>query len=290
MEQPIKFRTTTATSLLRLPPAAQREKLAKLCRHNAAALSAAISFCAENHIGCFRINSAILPVKTHPEVGYAVAELPEGDAIAQGFERAGRLASERGVRLVFHPDQYIVMNSPREDVVERAIADLEYHAEVAIWVGADVINIHAGGAYGDKLAALDSLARNLERLSAAVRERLTIENDDKIYTPRDLAGWCRTNGVPLVYDVHHHRCAADDWTIAQATSEAMSTWNREPVFHISSPLLGWQGPQPERHHDYVDVTDFPSEWLSLAVTVEVEAKAKELAVRRLREALRERMM
>lgn len=286
IEQPIKFRTTTATSLLRMEPEARREKLSQLCLHNAAALAAAITYCTENEIGCFRINSAILPVKTHPEAGYATQDLPHAGAIVERFQTAGRLAVERGVRLVFHPDQFIVLNSPREEVVQRSIADLEYQAEVAAWVKADVINIHAGGAYGDKPAALDRLARNLDRLSAAARARITVENDDKIFTPRDLAAWCRHNGVPLVYDVHHHRCASDGWTVSQATSEALSTWDREPVFHISSPLLGWQGPRPERHHDFVDVHDFPSEWLSLAVTVEVEAKAKELAVRRLREALR----
>ncbi|MCC6234326.1 MAG: hypothetical protein IT580_16910, partial [Verrucomicrobiales bacterium] len=55
----------------------------------------------------------------------------------------------------------------------------------------------------------------------------------------------------------------------------------EPLFHLSSPLEGWSGPKPERHHDYIDAADFPSEWRGWPLTVEVEAKAKELAVARL---------
>ena len=148
----------------------------------------------------FRIGSSILPVKTHPQVGYSVDDLPQSDVIVGAFRRCGELASQHRIRTVFHPDQFVVLNSPREDVVEKSIDELEYQAEVAEWVGADVINIHGGGAYNDKAAALARFARNLDRLSDAVRSRLTIENDDKVYTPIDLLPLCRATGLPLVYD------------------------------------------------------------------------------------------
>jgi UV DNA damage endonuclease len=57
------------------------------------------------------------------------------------------------------------------------------------------------------------------------------------------------------------------------------------MFHISSPIEGWQGPRPERHHDFIDVDDFPKCWQGLELTVEVEAKAKEVAVLRLKNEL-----
>jgi UV DNA damage endonuclease len=156
---------------------------------------------------------------------------------------------------------------------------------VAEWVGADVINIHGGGAYGHKAAALARFARNLDRLSNSVRSRLTIENDDKVYTPKNLLPLCQATGLPLVYDIHHHRCLSDGLTIEQITDAAIATWDREPLFHVSSPIEGWSGPKPERHHDYVDPSDFPDCWRPLTLTVEVEAKAKELAVLRLRDEL-----
>ena len=280
-KQPIRFRTTTATSLLRMKPQDRRTKQSELCLANADSLLAALQYCAEHAIGCFRIGSSILPIKTHPQAGYSVDELPESDAIVAKFRQCGEFAQKHGMRTVFHPDQFVVLNSPREDVVEKSIEELEYQAEVAEWVGADVINIHGGGGYGDKSAALVRFARNVDRLSDAVRSRLTIENDDKVYTPSDLLPLCQATGLPLVYDAHHHRCLPDGLTVEQATAAALGTWNREPLFHISSPLNGWNQPQPSRHHDYIDPADFPVGWRSLRLTVEVEAKAKELAVLRL---------
>ncbi|MCC7423427.1 MAG: UV DNA damage repair endonuclease UvsE [Planctomycetaceae bacterium] len=286
-EQPIAFRTTTATSLLRLSREDRLRKLSNLCLANAASLLAALQYCAANGIGAFRIGSTILPVKTHSEAGYSIEELPEADRIVETFLQCGRFAAENRLRTSFHPDQYVVLNSPREDVVEKSLQDLEYHAEVARWVGADVINIHGGGAYGDKTSALAAFARNVERLSDDARQRLTLENDDKVYTPADLLPLCRTLGIPLVYDVHHHRCLPDGLTVEAATDAAVSTWNREPMFHISSPLEGWDGPRPERHHDEIMLDDFPSCWRGRRLTVEVEAKAKERAVLRLLRELAE---
>ncbi len=179
----------------------------------------------------------------------------------------------------------MVLNSQRPEVVDSSLKELEYQAEVAEWVGADVVNIHGGGAFGDKKKALDEFVRNLDRLSDRARRRLTVENDDKTYTSADLLPVCRSTGIPLVYDVHHHRCNRDDLSEEQATEQAIATWDRKPMFHISSPLEGWSGPKPERHHDYIDVDDFPKCWLALDLTVEVEAKAKELAVLKLAKEL-----
>lgn len=286
LEQPIKFRVTTATAMQRLPRREQLARLAELGAGNAEALLKALQFCAAHDIGSFRILTPILPVKTHPTVGYRVEELPGADNLVAQFRRAGDFARAHNIRTGFHPDQFVVLNSPAADIVARAVADLESQAELAEWTNADTVNIHGGGGYGDKRAALERFRRNLEKLSPRARPLLTVENDDKTFTPADLLPLCRSEGVPLVYDAHHHRCLPDDLTVEQATAAARTTWkNREPLFHLSSPLAGWEGPQPERHHDYIDPNDFPAAWRGWALTVEVEAKAKELAVARLQRDL-----
>jgi UV DNA damage endonuclease len=279
--QPIKFRTTTVTAMLRLSKQQRLVRLAELCLGNAEALLASLQFCADHGIGSFRINSQILPVKTHPTAGYEIDELPGSEGIITRFRDCGAFARARDLRLSFHPDQFVVLNSPNPKTLAHSLAELDYQAEVANWVGADTINIHGGGAYGDKPSALHMLRTNIERLPEPVRSRLTLENDDKVYTPSDLLPICTATGVPLVYDVHHHRCLPDGLSVAEATQRTRKTWKAEPLFHLSSPIEGWNGPKPERHHDYINVADFPAEWLGWPLTVEVEAKAKELAIARL---------
>ena len=276
--EPIRFRTATARALSRHPREEQLARLAALAAANAASLRDALAYCAGHGIGDFRVNSQILPLRTHPALGYSVDDLPGGDAIRQAFQTCGSLARRHQVRCTFHPDQFVLLSSPRDDITRASLAELEYQAEVAGWIGADVINLHAGGVYGDKPAALARLAATLRRLPAAVRRRLTLENDDRSYTPRDLLPFCQAHRVPLVYDVHHHRCLADGLSVAEVTARAVATWDREPLFHLSSPREGWQGAHPAHHHDFINIRDFPDEWRNLTLTVEVEAKAKEVAI------------
>ena len=282
---PIKFRHTTAKFQSRFDRPRQLDHLAALCRHNAQSLLSALTFCRDHGIGDFRINSQILPLKTHPDAGYDIYQLPDAAAIISDFQKCGAFCRRHNIRTTFHPDQFILLSSPRPDVTEKSVHELVYQAEVAQWVGADVINIHGGGAYGDKPAALKRLAKEIEKLPAAVRTRLTLENDDRTYTPAELLPVCRNLEIPLVYDVHHHRCLPDGVGVEKTTETALSTWPREPLFHLSSPLNGWTGKNLAPHHDYIDPADFPNCWKDLTITIEVEAKAKELAILKLKEDL-----
>lgn len=284
--EPIRFRRLSAGNLARKLDAAAA--LAAVCRANAQSLMQALAFCQAHAIGAFRVNSQLLPLKTHPTYAYQLAELPDGPSIIASLQACGAYARDHGIRLSLHPDQFVVLNSPASEVVERSIAELGYQAELAELIGADVINLHAGGVYGDKPAALRRLSANLAYLPAAARSRLTLENDDRSYAPADLLDLCVAHKLPLVYDVHHHRCLADGLSVAEATAAALAIWNREALMHISSPRDGWQAPNPRHHHDYIDPADFPEEWLGLNATIDVEAKAKELAVLQLMQSLDQR--
>ena len=283
MDAPIRFRTATHRYVSGLDAPAQRAYLSGIAAANAAALRDAVLHCATLGIGAFRINSQVAPLATHPVSGYRLDGLDGAGSLLEAFRAAGALARDRDIRLSFHPDQFVVLNSERDDVVRSSVAELELQAELASLVGADVICLHAGGAAGGVEAALARLERGIDRLSAGARSRLALENDDRSFAPRDLAPLCARTGVPMIYDAHHHRCRPDGLTVAEATELAAATWGaREPYFHLSSPRDGWDASNPRPQADYIDPADFPDAWHGRALTVDVEAKDKERAVLRIK--------
>lgn len=279
LDADIKFRSATHRYVHSLEPALRWEYLAGIARDNAAALLAAVAECRRLGIGAFRMNSQILPLSTHPLSGYRLPDLDPDGGIEAGFRQAGEAARAADLRLSFHPDQFVVLNSEREPVVASSLAELEYQGAVAELVGADTIVFHGGSTAGGQEAALDRLERGIERLSPRARSRIALENDDRLYAPGDLLPLCRRLAIPLVYDVHHHRCRPDGLSLEEATELAAETWKgRDPYTHISSPRDGWQSPNPRPHADYIDPGDFPEAWRGRRMTVDVEAKAKERAV------------
>lgn len=280
----IRFRGTTARALRGLSRAEQCARLSAICLDNAKSLLAAVQTVHRLGIGAFRVTTPFLPRYTHPEVGYTLDDLPAGEEIRATLAEVNQLRSSLDIRLSFHPDQFVSISSLRDDVVRKSVAELEYQGLLAELIGADVINIHAGGRQGGKDAALQRLTDNFALLSERVSSRLTLENDDLSYTVEDLVPLCDRLGIPLVYDVHHHRCNPDGLSVKEATRRAIATWqrcNREPLFHLSSPRGGWQTGKPRLHADYIDPADFPDCWRGQDMTIDVEAKAKELAVVRL---------
>ena len=286
VDEPIRFRQATHRHVSTLGPPAREEYLGSIARANAIALAHAIERCAELGFGAFRITSQIIPLATHPVSGYTLDALADGEVIAASFTSAGLVARQRGIRLSFHPDQFVVLNSEREAVVESSVRELDFQARMAVLIGAEALTLHAGGATGGVRAALERLERGLDRLSPAARVLVALENDDRLFAVRDLLPLCHRARVPLVYDVHHHRCHPDGMSVGEATTEAGETWGtREPWAHIASPRVGWGAPNPRPHADYVDPSDFPEEWLGRRLTVDVEAKAKDRAVLAIRDAV-----
>ena len=282
IKEPIKFRQTTATALLKLPYNARIKRVSELCLGNVLSLEQTMYTLQKLDIGAFRVMSPLFPRYTHPEVGYHIEELPEAMDIIEKLKSVGELQHRLDIRLSFHPDQFVLLSSPNTEVTRKSILELDYQAMLAELIGADVINIHAGGVYGNKPAALDRLCNNVSALPKRVLARLTLENDDVSYTVADLLPVCFELKIPLVYDVHHHRCNPDGMSINQATQKCIETWENsgrgEPYFHISSPKNSWNEGNPKPHAEMIDINDFPRFWQSVNATIDIEAKAKELAV------------
>ena len=186
---------------------ASDERLAEAIGANLSALEAVVRYCGANGIRLFRIGSDVIPFGSSP-----ANRLDWAHAFGERLAAIGELAAENRVRLSMHPGQYTVLNSPDDDVVRRAVADLAYHAAFldALGTGAEAkVVLHVGGAYGDKKTALRRFVARCRELDAGVRRRLVVENDDRLFTAEDALAASGACGIPMVFDVLHHRLNHD---------------------------------------------------------------------------------
>ena len=237
----------------------------------------------------FRITSGLAPWKSE----YMWDDLKDIDDIRMWLHSAGEKAKTHNIRITSHPGPFNVLTSPHEHVVKNCIGDLTDHGDVFDMMNLsrtpyNKINIHLGGAYGDKESAMDRFCKNFEKLPESVQTRLTVENDDKasMYSVKELYnGIYKRIGVPIVFDYHHHRFCSGSLTEQEALELAMSTWPQEiiPVVHYSESRSIEQEDdkiKPQAHSDYV--YDYIDTYGNV-VDIMIEAKHKELAVQKYRE-------
>ena len=242
----------------------------------------------ENGFNFFRITSNLFPWSSE----YKLSDMPDYDEICDILSKAGRYAIDNDIRITSHPGPFNVLTSPHPHVVENCINDLSIHGEVFDLMNLsrtpyNKINIHIGGAYGDKVSAMERFCENFHRLPDSVKTRLTVENDDKatMYSVVDLyeGVYCKI-GIPIVFDYHHHRFCTGGLSEEDALEVAISTWgNIVPVVHYSESRNIEQEDdkiRPQAHSDYV--RDYIDTYGN-RVDIMVEAKHKELAVLKYKE-------
>ena len=173
---------------------------------------------------------------------YNLEDLPNWETCKDLLAKAGAYARETGQRLSFHPGAFTVLAGKNPATLKKSLHELEIHGKIMDTMGLPrtryaKINIHLGGAYGDKDAAIARFIENYKKLSPAVTTRLTLENDDRpnLYTTRDLVEKVFPHtGIPVVFDYHHHLCHPGDDTVKQALDLAVSTWGDvKPTTHYS---------------------------------------------------------
>jgi len=190
------FRTCTRKN-------ASNEKLVELIEHNLDSLETIVDYNIKNKIRLFRITSDLIPFGSSP-----VNQLPWQDLFMSRFARIGERLKAGNLRVSMHPGQYTVLNSPDVTVVERAVDDLIYHANLldALETGTESkIVLHIGGVYGDKEQAIRRFCENYKKLDSSIKQRLIIENDDRNYSIDDVLRIGNEMGIPVVFDNLHHR-------------------------------------------------------------------------------------
>lgn len=234
-----------------------------------------------------RLSSEIFPFASHEEYGYKLEPFA-----AAALAEAGKVIAELGHRVTTHPGQFTQLGSPRKSVIDNAIRDLEYHAEMLSLLKLPpqqdrdaVMIMHLGGAFGDKPAALDRFRENYANLSEGVKKRLVLENDDVVWNAHELLPMCQELNIPFVLDFHHHNILFDDTKLREGTKDVMDmypaileTWSKKnitPKMHYSEPCPGAITRRDRRKHSPRVMTLPPC---PDTMDLMIEAKDKEQAV------------
>jgi UV DNA damage endonuclease len=234
-------------------------------------------------IKLYRMSSDMIPWMSE----YELKDLPDYTKISNLLKGAGKIAMDAGQRLTFHPGHFCVIASQNPDVVVRSIKELNQHGEIMDLIGLPrnpdaAINIHINTTAISKEDSLNRFIKAFDTLDLSVKERMTVENDDKKaqYSISDLVyGLSAHTGIPIVFDYHHHWCYDDPMPEKDALYLAASTWPegiRQLVHYSSCKKIHEDDSVVNRAHaDYIyeHIDSY-----GLSIDIDLEAKAKEKAL------------
>lgn len=287
-------KTMTATSFMKLEDrdAALRklERIAETNIHNCLRL---LKHNRAHDIHLFRLSSRLIPLVGHKSTtGWEPMHV-----LKPAFHQLGEYANQHGMRLSFHPDHFTVLTSPKQDVVANSLRVLEFHVDMFEAMGLDEkakLVMHIGGSYGQKEKAIERfLERMNTEVSDRVRNRLTLENDDKTYTALETLQVCEKLEIPMVLDIHHQLVNHQGEKLGEIWPRVARLWEGTglpPKIHASSPK---SESDPRGHADYVKTKDLLPFFKAVHDTtpeldeihVMLEAKKKDRALFRLMEQL-----
>lgn len=254
--------------------------LTEIIESNLETLRRAVKYNADRRIELYRISSDLIPFGSSP-----VNQLDWSNQFRDTLDEIGALIKGSGQRVSMHPGQYTVINSPREEVVDRAIADLIYHTRLLDSLGTDAsskIIIHIGGIYGDKPAAIKRFIDNYRKLPSEVLRRLVIENDERLYTIEDCLAISDQVRVPVVFDNLHYEInrpetelSVSDWIARAGAAWGNADGNQKVHYSQQDPHK-----KPGAHTSTIDSAlfqDFALKNLPAEIDVMLEVKDKDLS-------------
>ena len=259
---------------------ATTERLMEVIDYNLQSFENMIDYNIKNQIKLYRISSGLIPFGSSP-----VNQLEWEQIFRDRFITIGQKIKQSGMRVSFHPGQYTVLNSPDEGVVSRAVDDLVYQEKILTLLGVDYSHkliLHVGGVYGDKVTALERFEENFKGIPQAVKNRLIIENDDRLFNVEDVLGLAHRIGIPVVYDNLHNAINPADSTKDDGywISETRKTWKPEDgnqKIHYSQQA---SGKRLGAHTDTIYIEDFLEFYNKLedkTIDIMLEVKDKNLS-------------
>ncbi|MGA8085092.1 MAG: UV DNA damage repair endonuclease UvsE [Candidatus Nitrosopolaris sp.] len=280
------------TSTFRLASYSE-DRLIKTINNNLVHLSKILNYNVENHLLFFRISSDLIPFASHPICKYNWLTHFKSE-----FKEIGDYIIKNNIRISMHPDQFVLINSPHEKVTQNSIRELQYHCDILDAMCLDrsaKIQIHVGGAYGEKTNAINTFIRRYHTfLSESIKGRLVIENDDHLFNLNDCMIIHQETSIPIVFDNFHHDCFSDGESLDDSIKKSNSTWKKAKdgpaIMDYSSQQLG---ERKGKHANTTDISLFEKFVLTLKdfdADIMLEIKDKEKSALKAFEILRHTLL
>jgi len=265
----------TSNSTFRLASYTE-ERLVQKVENNLECLSKILQYNVQHGFFFFRISSDLIPFASHPVCTFDWAGHFRGQ-----LRKVGEFIREHNIRISMHPDQFVLINAFKEDVVERSIKELEYHCTVLDKMGLHStakIQIHVGGVYGDKGSAVDRFIERYNALGESLKSRLVIENDERLYSLVDCLSVHQIIGIPVIFDAFHHQCRNNGETVRQGLELSATTWKESDGIPMVDYSSQQRGQRPGSHAKTLNremFKKFLQETRGLDFDVMLEIKDKE---------------
>lgn len=204
----------------------------------------------------FRISSDIIPFASHP-----VCKLNWQKIYKARLKKIGSIIIDNDMRISMHPDQFTLINALDSEIITRSKRELLYHTEFLDLLGLDrsaKVQIHVGGAYGNKEESIKRFIKNYASVEEKIKARLTIENDDRLFTVDNCLQIHHETGLPVLFDSFHHTILNNSESIYDALKRCSRTWKKRdglPMVDYSSQN---KSGRPGNHTQHIDSRDFKS--------------------------------
>jgi UV DNA damage endonuclease len=278
-EQGLSHQTMTYKRFSSLPREEALKILGERIQNNLMVTNETIKFCAENNY-VYRVSSDIFPLITYDEANVSLEDLPNHNEIQDEFDNIQSTISNSTVRVTCHPSEFNSLSSLTPKVIEKTIVELNFYSSFFDRIGLPAntnaaMNLHVHNNNGTREEISHRFYENFKRLDENCQKRMTIENDDKLncWSVRELVDiFHPITRIPICFDYLHHKCHPNNTTEVEAINMCYDTWQTRPLFHYSESR---PGNNPRAHADYAEI---PFETYGLDFDLDMELKAKDLAI------------
>lgn len=203
----------------------------------------------------YRLTSRLIPLANHEEL----LDWDYMKPLKEPLSEIGAFARTHKVRIDFHPDHFVLLNSTQKHVLKNSIKTLKLHYLLLKGMGIDTTHrcvMHVGGNYKETEESLERFIDNWMLVPKSIQNMIMLENDDTSFTLEDTLYLCEKVGIPLVFDYHHHLAHHHHSNWEDNWDRVIQTWKGSPLpikMHISSP----KNEKHFRHHaDYININMF----------------------------------